>query len=117
MQGFDKDYFVQQVAGLAQLAGEFMLAEPRVIDLGWGALKSALGKLPDSAFANSKGAAARRQALIGQYTAAFRQAERGGLQQARGDLASLAANLSAWVASGQQSAIRELVESQLAKLS
>lgn len=117
MQGFDKDYFVQQVAGLAQLAGEFMLVEPRVIDLGWGALQSALGKLPDSAFARSREAAARRQALIDQYTASFRQAERGGFQQARAGLASLAANLSAWVASGRQGAIRDLVEAQLAKLS
>ena len=40
--GFDKDYFVQQVAGLSQLAGEFMLVKPLVIDLGWGTLKSAL---------------------------------------------------------------------------
>ena len=39
--GFDKDYFVQQVAGLSQLAGEFMLVKPLVIDLGWGTLKSA----------------------------------------------------------------------------
>ena len=48
--GFDKDYFVQQVAGLSQLAGEFMLVKPIVIDLGWGNLKSALVNLPDSGF-------------------------------------------------------------------
>ncbi len=47
--GFDKEYFVQQVAGLSQLAGEFMLVKPLVIDLGWGGLKSAMVKLPDSA--------------------------------------------------------------------
>ena len=27
--GFDKDYFVQQVAGLSQLTGELMLVKPR----------------------------------------------------------------------------------------
>ena len=48
--GFDKDYFVQQVAGLSQLTGELMLVKPVVIDLGWGNLKSALVKLPDSGF-------------------------------------------------------------------
>ena len=48
--GFDKDYFVQQVAGLSQIAGEFMLVKPLVIDLGWGTLKSALVNLQDSGF-------------------------------------------------------------------
>jgi hypothetical protein len=37
--GFDENYFVQQVAGLSQLAGEFMRVKPLVIDLGWGTLK------------------------------------------------------------------------------
>src|SRR5258708_9594476 len=48
--GFDQNYFVQQVAGLSQLAGELMHVNPRVIDLGWGALKSAPANLPDTAF-------------------------------------------------------------------
>ena len=69
--GFDKDYFVQQVAGLTQLAGEFMLVHPRVIDLGWGALKSALVKLEDASFVARQEAVARRQALVNQYTQAF----------------------------------------------
>src|ERR1700736_2130533 len=41
--GFDKDYFVQQVAGLSQLAGEFMRVKPLVIDLGWGTLNPFVG--------------------------------------------------------------------------
>src|SRR6059058_913022 len=69
--GFDKDYFVQQVAGLTQLAGEFMLVHPRVIDLGWGTLKSALVNLPDSGFV-ARPAAAHRAAMLKQYVAAFR---------------------------------------------
>src|SRR6185436_6181960 len=48
--GFDKNYFVQQVAGLSQLAGEFMLVKPIVIDLGWGKLKSAINTAADSDF-------------------------------------------------------------------
>ena len=48
--GFDEIHFAQQVAGLSQLAGEFMLVKPLVIDLGWGQLKSALVKLPDASF-------------------------------------------------------------------
>ena len=68
--GFDQDYFVQQVAGLSQLAGEFMLVKPLVIDLGWGALKSALVSLKD-------------QALMARYVAAFRRVEAGALADAK----------------------------------
>jgi len=94
--GFDEQYFVQQVAGLSQIAGELMIVDPRVIDLGWGALKSAIMKLPD----------ANRQKLLDQYVAAFRRAENAAYGEARAALQPLAA-------------IRELtslVEAQLATL-
>ena len=84
--GFDENYFVQQVAGLSQLAGEFMLVKPLVIDLGWGELKSALVKLPDAGFAAPREAAARRQALVSQYVAAFGQVEAADLDEARSAL-------------------------------
>src|SRR5262249_57301197 len=48
--GFDENYFVQQVAGLTQLAGELMSVKPLVIDLGWGTLKTAIVGLKDSSF-------------------------------------------------------------------
>src|ERR1700719_4475886 len=91
--GFDRDYFVQQVAGLSQLAGEFMLVKPIVIDLGWGNLKSALMKLPDSGFAAPAKAASERQALVNQYVAAFRKVEVAGYDDARSTLKNLAANI------------------------
>lgn len=116
MHGFDQNYFVQQVAGLAQLTGEFMRVKPLVIDLGWGALKSALVKLPDSGFAAPHEAQARRQALVEQYVTAFRHVESGALPGARAALKSLSANLSSWVARDRQDALRELVERQHAKL-
>jgi len=116
MRGFDKDYFVQQVAGLSQLAGEFMLVKPLLIDLGWGTLKSALAKLPNSGFASPHEAPALRQKLVNEYTVAFRQVESGALGEARSALKSLSANISASVASGQQSALRTFVEGQIAKL-
>ena len=114
--GFDKNYFVQQVAGLSQLAGELMLVKPLVIDLGWGALKSALVKLQDSAFVAQHEAAARRKTLVNQYVAAFRCVEASALDQATAALNSLVANISAWVVNDQQGTLRELVESQRAKL-
>jgi len=116
MHGFDEKYFVQQVAGLAQLAGEFMLVNPLVIDLGWGALKSALVKLPNSGFVSPHEAPALRQKLVNQYTAAFRSVEAGGLTEARSNLRALSTNIAATVATDQQDALRVLVEAQIAKL-
>ena len=114
--GFDRDYFVQQVAGLSQLAGELMLVEPRVIDLGWGELKSALVNLQDQAFVAPQEAAARRRALVGQYVAAFRQVEAAALDQARSSLEDLAANAAAWVVTDQRKSLGALLEGRLAKL-
>ena len=114
--GFDKNYFVQQVAGLSQVAGEFMLVKPLVIDLGWGALKSALVKLQDSAFVRPQQAAARRKTLVNQYVAAFRCVVASTLDPATEALNRLAANISAWVVNDQQGSLRELVENQRAKL-
>jgi len=116
MHGFDKEYFVQQVAGLSQLAGEFMLVKPVVIDLGWGGLKSAIVKLPDSGFVAAKEAKAQREKLVEQYVAAFREVERRDLGAARGALKSLSANISGAVVSEQQSPLRALVDGQAAKL-
>jgi hypothetical protein len=115
VHGFDKDYFVQQVAGLSQLAGEFMIVKPLVIDLGWGTLKSALLGIQDSGFASGE-AAARRQTLVNQFVAAFRHVEAGTTEDATSALHGLAANISAWVAPDQQQALRASVDGLLAKL-
>src|SRR5260370_33446830 len=114
--GFDKDYFVHQVAGLSQLAGEFMLVRPLVIDLGWGTLKSALVNLQDSAFVAPHEATAHRRALVNQYVAAFRHVEAAARDAARSTLNDLVANISAWVVTDQQAALLPLVDGQLAKL-
>jgi hypothetical protein len=114
--GFDKDYFVQQVAGLSQLAGEFMLVKPLVIDLGWGTLKSALVNLPDAGFIRSHEAAAHRQTLVNQFVAAFRHVEAAAIDEAKSTLHELAATISVQVVTDQQGALRASVDGQLAKL-
>jgi hypothetical protein len=114
--GFDRDYFVQQVAGLSQLAGELMLVKPMVIDLGWGTLKSGLVNLQDSGFVAPHEATAHRRTLVNQYVAAFRHVEAAALDAARSTLDDLVANISAWVVTDQQSALRALADGQLAKL-
>jgi hypothetical protein len=114
--GFDQDYFVQQVAGLSQLAGELMRVSPLVIDLGWGALKSALVNLPDTAFVAPHEAAERRRTLMNQYVEAFRRVEAGARDEARSMLADLATNVAAFVATDQQGAVRGLVDGQRAKI-
>jgi hypothetical protein len=117
LHGFDRDYFVQQVAGLSQMAGEFMLVRPIVIDLGWGQLKSALIDLPDNGFVAPPNAATQRQTLVNQYVAAFRKVEAGANDDARSALKNLGANVSAWVAADKQAALRTLLDGQAAKLS
>ena len=88
---------MQQVAGLSQLAGDLMIVSPVVIDLGWGALKSAIVKQP----------AADRETQLPQYIAAFRHVEAGALDRARAALKPLAT----------AAPLAPLVEAQLAKLS
>ncbi|HLG97457.1 MAG TPA: hypothetical protein VKX49_14185 [Bryobacteraceae bacterium] len=116
IQGFDREYFVQQVAGLSQLAGEFMQVKPLVIDLGWGKLKSALVKMPDSGFVASREASERRRMLVEHYVAAFRRVEAGDAAGARAGLRELAGNVSKWLVADQQGAMQSLVDGQLAKL-
>jgi len=101
---------------LSQLAGEFMLVKPQVIDLGWGGLKSAIVKLADSGFVTAREAKAHRETLVGQYVAAFREVERGDLGAARVALKSLSENIAGLVVSEQQVPLRALVDGQVAKL-
>ena len=104
--GFDEHYFVQQVAGLSQLAAELMLVKPIVIDLGWGTLKSALMKLPDGP----------RAAVLAEYVAMFRHVEVGALAQARRALADLDAHVAAAAPVEERRAIKTLVDGQMVKL-
>jgi len=114
--GFDKTYFVQQVAGLSQLAGEFMLVKPLVIDLGWGKLKSSVVNLKDDAFVVPSEAASRRSLLVNQYVDAFRHAERNAHEAAASALKDLATSVSSAVVTDKQAAVRALVDEQRAKL-
>jgi hypothetical protein len=93
-----------------------MLVKPLVIDLGWGTLKSALVNLQDSGFVAPHEATAHRQTLVKQYVTAFRHVESATLDEAKSALHDLAANISAWVGTDQQGALRALVDGQLAKL-
>ena len=104
--GFDEGYFVRQVAGLSQLSAELMLVEPIVIDLGWGALKSALVKLPESV----------RPASTSAYLAAFRHVEAGERAQAKAGLVDLDAHLASAAPAEQRADIRALVDGLRAKL-
>jgi hypothetical protein len=115
--GFDEVYFMQQIAGLSQLAGELSMVKPMVIDLGWGNIKSAIVKLPDSAFVSQQEAAAQRKKLIDQYAAAFRKVEVAANADAASTLKTLAANVSTWVTPDKQAPLSALVDGQISKLS
>ena len=101
---------------LTQLAGEFILVHPRVIDLGRGKLKSALLNLRDSDFVARREPAAQRQNLVKQYVAAFREVERAKLDQAKTTLKDLAANAASSVATEPRVAFMALLDAQLARL-
>ena len=115
--GFDKDYFVQQVAGLSQVTGDLMMVKPVVIDLGWGELKSALVKLTQSDFVAPQNAADDMRSLVDQYVAVFRKVETAANSEARTLLKDLGANVSKRVVPDKQAPVNKLIEGQLAKLS
>ena len=115
--GFDEHYFVQQVAGLTQMTGEFMHIKTIVIDLGWGDIKSALLNLSDKSFAKPAEVKTLRQALMDQYVAAFRRVESGGYKDASAALTQLGSTVSAAVAPDGQPAIKKLIDQQMATLS
>jgi hypothetical protein len=114
--GFDEHYFLAQVAGLSQVAGDLMRVDPRVIDLGWGEMKTALVKLKDEAVASAASGAAGRQALLAQYTAAFRQAEQGARDGATTALKTLSKSVSEQVAPEARAAIVTKIDTQVTKL-
>jgi hypothetical protein len=117
MHGFDEHYFVQQVAGLTQMTGEFMRVKPIVIDLGWGDLKSALLKVPDSGFTAASNAATGRKALMDRYVTTFRKVEAGAYKDAQTALKALADTISTSIAASNQAELKKLVDGQAAKLS
>jgi hypothetical protein len=114
--GFDKDYFVQQVAGLSQVTGELMMVKPVVIDLGWGELKSAIVKLSQTDFVATRNAADDMKVLVDQYVAAFRKVEVAANSEARTLLKDLSANVSKRVVPQKQAAVNKLIDGQVAKL-
>ncbi len=115
--GFDAEYFMQQISGLSQMTGEFMLVKPIVIDLGWGDLKSAIIKVPDTGFLSQQNASMQRKRLVDQYVAAFRKVEAGSYEEAKSELKEMAGNVSSWVAKDQQAAVSVLIDEQMSKLS
>ena len=102
-KGFDKNYFVQQVAGLTQIAGELMLVDPRVIDLGWGEIKSAI-------------VAVRDPGLLDQYVAAFRHVESGARDKGVTALKDLSASVTRRVTATDPAPIAKRIDAQLARL-
>jgi hypothetical protein len=94
-----------------------MLVEPRVIDLGWGELKSAIVALKDTAFIASQEPAVQRLGLLDQYVAAFRQVEAGARDKGATLLNDLSTSVAGRITPTDRAPIAKLVAAQLAKLS
>jgi hypothetical protein len=114
--GFDENYFVKQVAGLTQVAGDMMRVDPKVIDLAWGEAKSAIVNLKDEAFAAAATAKTAKQALVEQYTGAFRQSEAGTHDKAISSLASLSNSAASQLSPEARTAIAGKIDALRAKL-
>jgi len=130
--GFDEDYFVQQVAGLTQIAGAVMAKSNFSItaDFGWGNIASGLtctlpsictsapvtGLLPDSQFATPANAQAQRAQLVAEYESAFWDVSRGNYASAITKLQTLEANVNNWILAPNDTALIILIDNQIAKL-
>ena len=130
--GFDEDYFVAQVAGMAQLAGSVMAKKnfPITADFGWGNIASGLtctlasicttapvtGLLPDSNFASPSDAPAQRAQLVAEYESAFWDVSAGNYASATTKLKALKADITKWIVAPSQTALNILIDNQIAKL-
>ena len=114
--GFDQNYFRSQVGGLSQIAGNLMRVDPKLIDLGWGELKSAIAKLDDKSFLKADSAIEQRQALLDRYIAAFRAVEAGNQDKSQEALKNLSARLPSTVTPDAGQRVDALIETQLAKV-
>jgi len=93
-----------------------MTVKPLVIDLGWGALKTAIVALEDASFVAPREAAVQRDALLRMYVDAFRRVEASALGPARSALNDLGAAVASRVVATGQQAIRSAIDRQLAKI-
>jgi hypothetical protein len=128
LQTFDPNYFVTQVAGLSEIAGNLMLVDPYVIDMSWGSIKSGLvctdktictstpasGLLPDSAFKVPASAPGQRQTLISLYNQAFATVQVGDYVGTATLLNTLATNANNYVSN--PTAMVNLINALIAKL-
>jgi hypothetical protein len=128
IETFDENYFLQQVAGLAQLTGELMLVDPIVIDLGWGNIRSGLqctisqvcsiaprtGLLPDSAFVAPASAPVQRQVLLNMFQDAHESVQAGQYATAHTKLQQLETAITEYVASPAK--LNGVIEAMIAKL-
>jgi hypothetical protein len=114
--GFDKDYFVQQVAGLSQVTGDLMLVTPLVIDLGWGQLKSAIVTLAQTDFVAPASAADDLKTLLDQHTAVFRKVAAGATGEAQTLLKDLQSSVARRIVPQKQADVNKLIDGQLQKL-
>lgn len=130
--GFDENYFVQQVAGLTQIAGTAMSqANLKVVtDLGWGDIASGLtctlpsictqapqtGLLPDSNFVAPEKADVQRKQLVQLYQQAFQDVEKEKYSDAVVKLQKLDEDIKYEVRDPNQTALSILINDQITKL-
>ena len=91
-----------------------MRVDTKVIDLGWGEIKSAIAKLDDKAFLKSP--PAQRKLLLDHYQAAFRAAESGNHSGSQEALQALAESLPGAISPDAGRPVTQLIDAQRAKI-
>jgi hypothetical protein len=108
IERFDKQLFYEQVAGLSQIAGQFMVADLTAIDLVWGNLKTAIRKLPDKAFKQPAQASIQRAELFKAFDdlfKPFKQKQIDSCGKASPKLQSMKKQVADWIVDASQASV------------
>jgi hypothetical protein len=110
IKDFDPDLFCTEVATMAQLTGQLMVADLLAIDPLWGTLRTSIANatnlyilpylpLPDSAFADPADADNQRAALVGEVDLIFTEVKAGSYADAVQGLDALKGDINTWIIS------------------
>ena len=127
IQDFDKDLFCTQVATMAQLTGQLMVANLIAIDPIWGVLRSSIANattnfygllpyLPDSAFVTPANAATQRATLVNEVDAIFNNVKAGAYAVAIQELNDLKGNITNWIVPASQTTLITQINNAITKL-
>ena len=127
IKDFDADLFCTQVATMAQLSGQLMVADLLAIDPLWGTLRTSIAGatnfygqlpyLPDSAFVDPANAATQRATLVNEVDLIFNNVKAGAYAVAIQGLNTLKGDINTWIKPGTNlTSLNTQIDNAIAKL-